>query len=140
MSDKDDASYRTDCNHSHDHVCNDCQALKGVVQDVQSAIIKCSSKINSKEKEDDLRYEADAAAAKIREWKAHVMRTQNQDQSKQNVLLSLQENEVFVIVDWAMKFIQMKFREKQSEWFGKRGINWHISSVINEQAGGSLHP
>lgn len=134
LSDKDDASYRTDCNHSHDHVCNDCQALKGVVQDVQSAIIKCSSKINNKEKEDDLRYEADAAAAKIREWKAHVMRTQNQDQSKQNVLLSLQENEVFVIVDWAMKFIQMKFREKQSEWFGKRGINWHISSVITKHA------
>ena len=24
----------------------------------------------------------------------------------------------------------MKFREKQSEWFGKRGLSWHISSVI----------
>ena len=23
----------------------------------------------------------------------------------------------------------MKFREKQSEWFGKRGLSWHISSV-----------
>ena len=55
------------------------------------------------------------------------MRTQNQDQSEQNVLLSLQENEVFVIVDWAMKFIQ-------SEWLGKRGINGHISSVITKQA------
>ena len=29
-----------------------------------------------------------------------------------------------------MKFQQMKFREKQSEWFGKRGLSWHISSVI----------
>ena len=62
------------------------------------------------------------------------MRAQNQDQSKQNVLLSLQENEVFVIVAWAMKLIQIKFREKQSEWFGKWGIIWHISSVITKQA------
>lgn len=48
-------------------------------------------------------------------------------------ILSLQEDEAFVIVDWAMKFTQMKFREKQSEWFAKRGINWHICSVITRQ-------
>ena len=29
-----------------------------------------------------------------------------------------------------MKFTAMKFREKQVEWFAKRGINWHVSSVI----------
>ena len=29
-----------------------------------------------------------------------------------------------------MKFQQMKFREKQEEWFGKRGLSWHISSVV----------
>lgn len=29
-----------------------------------------------------------------------------------------------------MKFLQLKYREKQSEWFGKRGINWHVSCVI----------
>lgn len=62
------------------------------------------------------------------------MRAQNQEQNKQKVLRSLQEDEVLVVVDWAMKFIPMKFREKQSEWYGKRGINWHISSVIIRQA------
>ena len=29
-----------------------------------------------------------------------------------------------------MKFLQIKFREKQSEWLAKRGINWHICSVV----------
>ena len=33
-----------------------------------------------------------------------------------------------------MKFIQLKYREKQSEWFGKRGINWHVSSIITRSA------
>ena len=134
LSDSNNTDYRTVCSHSHDHVCHDCEALKEVIQDIQSAIGKCSSKINDKEKENDLRYQADAAAAKIREWKAHVMRAQNQEQNKQKVLRSLQEDEVLVVVDWAMKFIPMKFREKQSEWYGKRGINWHISSVIIRQA------
>ena len=27
----------------------------------------------------------------------------------------------------------MKFREKQSEWFGKRGISWHICCVISRK-------
>ena len=27
----------------------------------------------------------------------------------------------------------MKFRQKQSEWFGKRGINWHICCVISRK-------
>ena len=26
----------------------------------------------------------------------------------------------------------MKYREKQSEWFAKRGLSWHISSVISK--------
>ena len=49
------------------------------------------------------------------------MGARNQEQSKQNILLSLQENEVFIILDWAMKSTRIKFREKQSEMFGKRG-------------------
>ena len=29
-----------------------------------------------------------------------------------------------------MKFQCQKYREKQSEWFGKRGLSWHVSSVV----------
>ena len=39
----------------------------------------------------------------------------------------------FIIVDWTMKFITMKFREKQAECFLKREINWHVSSVVVRQ-------
>ena len=112
LSDANDADYQTLCNHEHDHACRDCESLKEVIQEIQSSISEYSSKINDKEKEDDLRYEAGIAEVKIKEWKAHIMRAQNQEQSKQNILLSLQEYEVFIILDWAMKFTQMKFREK----------------------------
>ena len=32
---------------------------------------------------------------------------------------------------WAMKFLQLRYREKESDWYGKRGLSWHISSVVS---------
>ena len=33
-------------------------------------------------------------------------------------------------MDWERKFLRLKYREKQSDWFDKRGLSWHISTVI----------
>ena len=65
----------------------------------------------------------------IFDWKAHIMRSENQDQAKQDVLKSLDETSTLITMDWAMKFQWQKYREKQSEWFGKRGLSWHVSSA-----------
>ena len=32
-------------------------------------------------------------------------------------------------MDWAMKSLPTRYREKQSQGFGKRGLSWHISCV-----------
>jgi len=29
----------------------------------------------------------------------------------------------------------MKYREKQSEWYGERGMSWHVSCVVLKPAG-----
>ena len=34
-----------------------------------------------------------------------------------------------------MKFNQMKYREKQSECFGKRGMSWHVSCIVSKPVG-----
>ena len=47
----------------------------------------------------------------------------------------LDENTVLIVIDWAMKFLPTRYREKQSQWFGKRGLSWHISSVISKVDG-----
>ena len=82
------------------------------------------------EKKEDLKHDHNEAREAIFQWKAHIIRTKNQERAKENLLTSLQKNASLIVTDWAMKFIQLKYREKQSEWFGKRGINWHVSSVI----------
>ena len=73
----------------------------------------------------------------ILQWKAHILRAANQDRAKTDAVKSLQCDTILVVMDWAMKFTHMKYREKQSEWFGKRGMNWHIS-YQNERPKNSL--
>ena len=42
---------------------------------------------------------------------------------------------IVLVLDWAMKFLPRKFRESQSDWFGKRGIPWYISVAIRSNNG-----
>ncbi|CAF4717350.1 unnamed protein product [Rotaria socialis] len=45
-------------------------------------------------------------------------------------LNKLSDDEIYLNFDWAMKFIPVKSREPQSEFFGKRGISWNITVVM----------
>ena len=71
------------------------------------------------------------SAKAVNHWKSHIMRSANQERAKQDILEDLDSSSNLIIMDWAMKFVQMRYREKQSDWFGKRGLSWHISSVIS---------
>ena len=33
-------------------------------------------------------------------------------------------------MDWAMKFLPMKFRERMDDFYGKRGRTWHVTCSI----------
>ena len=63
-------------------------------------------------------------------WKAHLLRSVNQEEAKQNALTQLDEETCLIIMDWAMKYLPQHYREQMSEFFGKRGRSWHISAVI----------
>ena len=81
----------------------------------------------SQEQKHDLLYDFERSKNGIFLWKSHALHSINQESAKREALQS-----VLVVIDWAMKFLQMKYREKQSEWFAKRGLSWHISSVISK--------
>lgn len=78
----------------------------------------------------ELLNDIDVAGQFVLSWKQHLVRCVNQDYGRTSVLRNLQSDEVLIIMDWAMKFLPISFREKQSEWFGQKGINWHISVCI----------
>ena len=67
------------------------------------------------------------ATQAISEWKAHQLRSVHQDISRLDALQSLDSSCVLIVQDFAMKFMPSRYREAQSDFFGKRGISWHIS-------------
>jgi transposase InsO family protein len=79
---------------------------------------------------DQMKYQLDQAKNKIVAWKAHILRSINQDQAQLEILQNLGPESALLVLDWAMKFLSRKFREAQSDWFGKRGISWHITVAM----------
>lgn len=133
LSDEQDPDFQESCSHQHLETCGDCQNLRNVLDEVEGHIRGSSWNPYSKEQQDDLLYDFKQASADIFAWKAHIVRSVNQEAAKQDQLkvISNNPNSAIIVMDWAMKFLQLKYREKQSDWFGKRGLSWHISTVIS---------
>ena len=64
-----------------------------------------------------------------------MLRSAHQDQARLDVIDALNQETVFIVNDWAMKFLPQRYRESQADWFGKRGISWHISVVYRRVEG-----
>ncbi|KAK3734708.1 hypothetical protein QZH41_011296 [Actinostola sp. cb2023] len=132
LSDAVDRDFQHTCYHQHLSICGECQWLKTVLQEVKQGIEGSSWTPYSLEQQEDLLYDFDRAQSDILLWKAHILRSINQEEAKQDALKAADSESAIIIMDWAMKFLQIKYREKQSDWFGKRGLSWHISTVITK--------
>ena len=84
----------------------------------------------TEEERSRLRFEYIESVRNIQAWKAHLLRSSNQDEAKQHILQKLDENSCLAIMDWAMKFLPVQYNEQINDFFGKRGRSWHISVVI----------
>ena len=76
---------------------------------------------------EEVRFIADQAISSIQAWKAHLLRSLNQDQARLDAIDDLDESSALLVEDWGMKFLPHKYRESQSDWFGKRGLSWHFT-------------
>ena len=124
-----DNDYITVCNHEHDSKCDRCELLPTLFLEVKSVIgsVNCSA-----EEQDEMEHEISQSIQSIEAWKAHLFRAINQDAARHEILENLDAQAVLVVMDWAMKFLPRKFREGQSDWYGKRGIPWHISVALRK--------
>ena len=132
LSDSSDEDFRLECSHEHDEFCKSCDDLKSVLNELENKIMLHSSVNYTEDLRQDHLHDFQRAKNDIQKWKAHIMRSVNQEAAKQDILERLDEFSAFIVMDWAMKFNQTKFREKQSDWYGKRGLSWHVSSVVTK--------
>lgn len=124
-----DKDYISPCDHEHKERCDRCDILPRVVDEIQSAL----GKIDDGAEKDEMKFQGEQSMQKISVWKAHILRSSNQDQARLDVLESLNPTSAPLVLDWAMKFLLKKYRESQNDWFGKRGISWHITVTIRRK-------
>ena len=112
--------------------CLDCVLLDTSLRSVGTLIDKHQQNINP-DQFALFKHDWSRNCEAILNWKRHRLRSIHQEISRDYVLEQLDDSSVFIIMDWAMKWIETKYREKQSEWFGKKGLSWHLSVVVRQQ-------
>ena len=56
-----------------------------------------------------------------------------QEEGKQFALVHVDSASCLIVMDWAMKYLPQRYRERMSDFFGKRGRSWHVSAVITKR-------
>ena len=134
LSDSTDKDFKYKCKHKHDERCEQCESLDLTLKNIEQAIDECT--FSSEEERDETLYLFTSAVRAINLWKGHQLRSVRQDQARLDVINLLKdEKTVYIVNDWAMKFLPHQYRESQSDWFGKKGISWHISVVFRKSNG-----
>ena len=124
------SEFDAECDHKHQYQCERCEALEQVLEQVD----KMLGDVQMPEKQRTrLQYEFRESLNNIKAWKAHLLWSCKREEAKQDVLNKLDSEACLIIMDWAMKFLPMQYREQMSDFFGKRGRSWHVSAVITTQ-------
>lgn len=126
---------QTKCSHDHDLVCERCEELKEMLDMMEVAFDNPEVVCRYEKQLEELRYDFEASREKVLHLKSHIMRAKNQERCKVQILQELQPHQALVTMDWAMKFLPTKYREAQQDWFGKKGVSWHVSAVITRVEG-----
>ena len=135
LSDCTNPDLRQQCDHRHEDVCEQCENLNSTLAAISEAVARAP--FHTDDDRDEAVYLTNHATLAIQSWKCHLLRSAHQDKARLDVIDALNEETVFIVNDWAMKFLPQRYRESQADWFGKRGISWHIS-VVYRRVGGVL--
>ena len=138
LSDQNNPDFQESCPHDHLAKCSECESLKETIKSLQEKIVALSKNMYSTEQCVDFLHDLHQAKELIFAWKAHILRSENQENGKQTALTFLKDDSIVIVMDWAMKFVQLRHREKQKDWFAKRGMNWHVSSVLSKNSEGTV--
>lgn len=131
LSDPSNRDFQNTCLHQHTLKCDRCELIKEVELQLNSVIDALH--VTQEAVNEYIKTSGDAVL-KIYNWKAHIVRTVNQDQFRLDALENMKSYQALIIMDWAMKFLPIHYREKQSDWFGQRGKNWHVIVCIFKDA------
>lgn len=98
------------CEHPHDVECGRRTFFPSILKDIESVL---NSVAIPQDERKQMRYILTQLRKNIESWKAHLLRSVNQDEARLDVLDTLEESEVLVVLDWAKKFLPRKYSQTQ---------------------------
>uniref|UniRef100_A0A1I7U215 C2H2-type domain-containing protein n=2 Tax=Caenorhabditis tropicalis TaxID=1561998 RepID=A0A1I7U215_9PELO len=144
LSDPNDKKMSSSCltdsyKHKYDSKCDRCERAKAVLKEISSFATDLMSETAEsdpnwqKRKEDhDL---IEKYVDEIQEMKKHYLRAAYTSQEREDILNNLSDNSALITIDFAQKYLPRWHREKQNDYFGKKGISYHISHVAAKISG-----
>ncbi|PFX12689.1 hypothetical protein AWC38_SpisGene23309 [Stylophora pistillata] len=129
LSDPHNDAFAQCCNHIHDMSCSSCSQLDEVLSNVMSMINSPKLTLTDEE-QSQVTFDVAHAVEAITSWKAHMLRTVNQEQAKEETLGALNYQSVLVIMDWAMKYLPQRCIQ---DWFSVASIVEHILVTIKQE-------
>ena len=112
LSDPNDSDLEERCAHKHTTSCGECDDITIRLDKIEHVIKSKDTKFYGKEQQEDVLYDFQPSRKAISLWKAHIVRTTNQERAKQEILENLDPSSNLIVMDWVMKFVQIPFREK----------------------------
>ena len=117
LSPPNDPSFKSTCSHAHDIRCDACCGIETVIKQIGAKIEDASSPDGDVITSRKLQFEHCKAQEAIYMWKAQSLRAVNQDLAKQDVLSTLDGSKCLIVMDWAMKFLPLHYREQMMGFF-----------------------
>lgn len=130
-SDPSNPNLQFDCEDSHIHneECDWCTQLNQTFDVFCGLLAEYSNTIECEIKRDILLEDTEEALKNIARYQSHLVKAFIQKDAWMKRFEELDEANIFVTSDWSQKMNPKQHREKQSEYFGKRGISMHITVV-----------
>lgn len=156
LSDPENLLFQVDCEngapgwkHQHFRVCDKCEVLPILFGDLR-AVLEEREEMSKGDKKmmkeiAILRRDYHEWENKIMNLKAHQLRTAKSEADKQKIIgglqvkfrsmrsekcyVYLQEHDALITADWAMKHMPLYARESTVDWYGQRGMPWHVTHV-----------
>ena len=122
------------CNGNHKNFpCQDCQDSYSIFKDLLDFHEKAKNFIdasnicdmNPEIYDDMLQWENEIEVCRINliDYRAHLSQKVSEQEFDKKYYLNIDDGEALVVADYKMKVLPSSYREKQIDWFSKRGIS-----------------
>ena len=117
------SEYAVDCScPTHANICSGCKNQVETFASIKDNLVDMGDRW--------LLHKFELAAKDVNEYKKHIVRAIHQDRAKTDTMKNLSPRVALILFDYAMKFLPQKYREAQSDFFAKKGLDGSTQLIL----------